>query len=141
MMRHRTLHRALATALQCVRACAPPGSPVELLRKENMAGLSPTAAVRLLSHAYAAVVPIYPLPYPPLPLPVPGAPGPPGPCPTNFGPTGDAATPWLQLAVWTTLRRGPPALVLAGGQRLTSLPEELLQVAWLCAVSSPVHRV
>lgn len=42
--------------------------PVELLRKESLAGLAPSAACRVLSHAYAAVVPITPLPYPPLPL-------------------------------------------------------------------------
>ena len=44
------------------------GRPVELLRKESLAGLPPAAAARVLSHAYAAVVPITPLPYPPLPL-------------------------------------------------------------------------
>ena len=42
--------------------------PVEVLRKESLAGLAPSAACRVLSHAYAAVVPITPLPYPPLPL-------------------------------------------------------------------------
>ena len=42
--------------------------PVEVLRKESLAGLAPSAACRVLSHAYAAVVPIAPLPYPPLPL-------------------------------------------------------------------------
>ena len=93
-----------------------------------MAGLSPTAAVRLLSHAYAAVVPIHPLPFPPLPLPLPTSVPPAGPRPTNFGPTGDAATPWLQLAMWTALGRGPPALVLAAGQRLACLPGELAAV-------------
>lgn len=41
---------------------------MELLRKESLAGLPPAAAARVLSHAYAAVVPITPLPYPPLPL-------------------------------------------------------------------------
>ena len=48
--------------------------PVELLRKESLAGLAPAAAARVLSHAYAAVVPIVPLPYPPLPL-APNRPG------------------------------------------------------------------
>lgn len=42
--------------------------PVEVLRKESLAGLAPSAACRVLSHAYTAVVPITPLPYPPLPL-------------------------------------------------------------------------
>ena len=47
---------------------------MELLRKESLAGLAPAAAARVLSHAYAAVVPIAPLPYPPLPL-APNRPG------------------------------------------------------------------
>lgn len=49
---------------RCLALCRP----VELLRKESLAGLAPAAACRVLSHAYAAVVPITPLPYPPLPL-------------------------------------------------------------------------
>jgi len=69
--------RALAVVLRCVRGAAG-GRPVELLRRESLAGLAPAAAARVLSHAYAAVVPISPLPYPPLPLP-PGRPGAPTP--------------------------------------------------------------
>ena len=65
--------RALATGLRCVRASGG-ARPVELLRKESLAGLVPSAAARVLSHAYAAVVPIAPLPYPPLPL-APSRPG------------------------------------------------------------------
>lgn len=53
--------------------------PVEVLRKESLAGLAPSAACRVLSHAYAAVVPITPLPYPPLPL-SPNTPGDPHCC-------------------------------------------------------------
>lgn len=53
--------------------------PVEVLRKESLAGLAPSAACRVLSHAYAAVVPITPLPYPPLPL-SPNTPGDPHWC-------------------------------------------------------------
>ena len=65
--------RALAIALECIRTSA--GSrPIELLRKESLAGLAPAAASRVLSHAYAAVVPIAPLPSPPLPL-APNRPG------------------------------------------------------------------
>ena len=59
--------RALATALDCVRQAAD-GRSVELLRKESLAGLAPAAAARVLTHAYMAVIPISPLPYPPLPL-------------------------------------------------------------------------
>ncbi|CAK0785595.1 hypothetical protein CVIRNUC_008805 [Coccomyxa viridis] len=111
--------RALATSLRCVRSSS--GSrPVELLRKESLAGLAPAAAARVLSHAYAAVVPIAPLPYPPLPL----APNRPGP--TNFGPTAEAATPWVQLAMYTAMRAGPLSVVLACGQRLWRLPQQLL---------------
>ncbi|KAK9836344.1 hypothetical protein WJX81_007135 [Elliptochloris bilobata] len=110
--------QALAAALRCVRSAAG-GRPVELLRKESLAGLPPAAAARVLSHAYAAVVPVAPLPYPPLPL----APGRPGP--TNFGPTAEAATPWLALALYMALRAGPPGVVLVAGQRLWRLPPQL----------------
>ncbi len=65
--------RALASSLRCVRG-AGGARPVELLRKESLAGLPPSAAARVLSHAYAAVLPIAPLPYPPLPL-APSRPG------------------------------------------------------------------
>lgn len=66
---------------------------VEIMRKENLSGLSVQAAFRVLCHSYAAVVPVTPLSYPPLPLPC-------GQGPTNYGPTGEAATPWAQLALW-----------------------------------------
>lgn len=67
--------RALASALECVGQ-ASGGRSIELLRKESLAGLAPAAACRVLSHAYLAVVPIAPLPYPPLPL----SPSRPGSC-------------------------------------------------------------
>ncbi|KAK9917406.1 hypothetical protein WJX75_004000 [Coccomyxa subellipsoidea] len=112
--------RALSTSLRCVRASG--GSrPIELLRKESLAGLAPAAAARVLSHAYIAVVPIAPLPYPPLPL----APNRPGP--TNFGPTAEAATPWMQLALYMAMRAGPVSVVFVCGQRLWRLPPQLLQ--------------
>ncbi len=66
-------YRALATSLRCIRASGG-ARPIELLRKESLAGLAPAAAARVLSHAYVAVVPIAPLPYPPLPL-APNRPG------------------------------------------------------------------
>lgn len=170
---------------------------MELLRKESLAGLPPAAAARVLSHAYAAVVPITPLPYPPLPL-APGRAGAgaglfglfglhqpysvhmlshaavecialqlyllqpyaivydefvitvflggcvlraaavPGvttsPCltypssragPTHFGPSAEAATPWLALALYLALRAGPPSVVLVAGQCLWRLPPQL----------------
>ncbi|BDA48371.1 Protein FAM91A1 [Coccomyxa sp. Obi] len=112
--------RALATSLRCIRASGG-ARPIELLRKESLAGLAPAAAARVLSHAYVAVVPIAPLPYPPLPL----APNRPGP--TNFGPTAEAATPWVQLALYTAMRSGPVSVVFVCGQRLWRLPPQLLQ--------------
>lgn len=94
------MRRALATSLRCVRASS--GSrPVELLRKESLAGLAPAAAARVLSHAYAAVVPIAPLPYPPLPL----APNRPGKRPPS-----DSITSWnaLQACLKSALPFPPP---------------------------------
>ena len=45
--------------------------------------------------------------------------------PTNFGPTAEAGTPWLQLALYCAMRQGPLTLVLVCGQRLWRLPPEL----------------
>ena len=46
--------------------------------------------------------------------------------PTNFGPTAEAATPWVQLAMYTAMRAGPLSVVLVCGQRLWRLPPQLL---------------
>ena len=45
--------------------------------------------------------------------------------PTNFGPTAEAGTPWLQLALYTAMAQGPLTLVLVCGQRLWRLPPHL----------------
>ncbi len=45
--------------------------------------------------------------------------------PVSFGATMEAATPWLQLALYVALRQGPPGLVLPAGQRLWCLPPGL----------------
>lgn len=45
--------------------------------------------------------------------------------PTNFGPTAEAATPWLTLALYLAARAGPPGVVLVAGQRLWRLPPQL----------------
>ena len=45
--------------------------------------------------------------------------------PTHFGPTAEAATPWLALALYLALRAGPPSVVLVAGQRLWRLPPQL----------------
>ncbi len=55
-------------------------------------------APQVLHHAYSAVVPISPLPPPVLPL-SPYAPG-----PAHFGPTLEAASPWLSLALYQAAR-------------------------------------
>jgi hypothetical protein len=72
-----------------------------------------------MTHAYLAVLPIAPLPGASLPL-SPFRPG-----PTHFGPTAAAASPWLQLALYSACRSGPVSLVLAAGQRLWRLPPQL----------------
>ena len=45
--------------------------------------------------------------------------------PTNFGPTAEAGTPWLQLALYTAMAQGPLTVVLVCGQRLWRLPPHL----------------
>ena len=45
--------------------------------------------------------------------------------PTNFGPTAEAGTPWLQLALYTAMAEGPLTVVLVCGQRLWRLPPHL----------------
>ena len=45
--------------------------------------------------------------------------------PTNYGPTAEAATPWVQLALYTSMRAGPLSVVLVCGQRLWRLPPQL----------------
>lgn len=45
--------------------------------------------------------------------------------PTNFGPTAEAGTPWLQLALYTAMQQGPLTVVLVCGQRLWRLPPQL----------------
>ncbi len=68
--RAQTLQYAMPAPPPCCRR-----RPLELLRKESLAGLSPAAACRVLAHSYFAVLPIAPLPNPPLPL-NPALPGP-----------------------------------------------------------------
>ena len=46
--------------------------------------------------------------------------------PTNFGPTAEAARPWVQLALYTAMRAGPLSVVLACGQRGWRQPPRLL---------------
>lgn len=45
--------------------------------------------------------------------------------PANFGPTAEAATPWLQLALYTAMQDGPLSVVLVCGQLLWRLPPHL----------------
>ncbi|KAG1655890.1 hypothetical protein FOA52_006088 [Chlamydomonas sp. UWO 241] len=109
---------ALAVALDAIRAGSN-GRPLELLRLESLASLTPGAAAKVLHHAYCAVLPAAPLPGPPPPI-VPGQPG-----PAYYGAAADAAGPWLQLAVYTAAKCGPVSLALARGQRLSRLPAPL----------------
>ncbi|GBF94849.1 hypothetical protein Rsub_08021 [Raphidocelis subcapitata] len=112
---------ALATLLEAAQSpgAGAAGTPLELVRKESLAGLDPSAASKVMRHAYCAVLPIAPLPGPPLPL------NPFRPGPTNYGPTPEAASPWLQLALYCASGMGPLSLVLAAGQRLWRLPPQL----------------
>ncbi|KAG2449449.1 hypothetical protein HYH02_005596 [Chlamydomonas schloesseri] len=125
---------ALATLLEAVRASAGPGLPLELLRKESLAGLAPGAAAKVLHHAYCAVVPITPLPPPVLPLSpyastattaTGGAANSSSTCPAYYGPTLEAASPWLQLSLYQAARCGPQSLVFVCGQRVWRLPHPL----------------
>ncbi|KAI3436452.1 hypothetical protein D9Q98_005869 [Chlorella vulgaris] len=111
--------RSLAVVLECVQACAG-GRPIELLRKESLAGMPPPQAFRILSHSYGVVLPITSLAFPPLPLSN-ARPA----SPVNYGPLPAAQTPWLQLLLYTATGSGPLSLVLAAGQQLRRLPSQL----------------
>ncbi|GIM16671.1 hypothetical protein Vretimale_19263 [Volvox reticuliferus] len=119
MLRLTHYAAALATLLEAVRASAGPGVPLELLRKESLAGLSPMAVSKVLNHAYCAVVPISPLPPPVLPL------SPLQPGPAYYGPTLEAVSPWLHLALYSAARCGPASYVFVCGQRVWRLPHPL----------------
>ncbi len=56
--------------------------------------------------------------------------------PVNYGATVEAATPWLQLALYVALRQGPPGMLLPAGQRLWRLPPLL---AGKLACLSTIH--
>jgi hypothetical protein len=85
------------------RALRPPFAPL------RAAGLDPSAAAKVMAHAYCAVLPIAPLPGPSLPLSA-FRPG-----PTHYGPSPEAASPWLQLALYAASRSGARA---GGGVRV-----------------------
>ena len=66
--------------------------------------------------------------------------------PTHFGPSAQAATPWLNLALYSAMAAGPLSLVLVKGQRLWRLPPFLQACAgatvWLwsgAGKGGPVH--
>ena len=109
---------ALAIVMDCVRSGSG-GRPIELLRKESVGSLSPSAAYRILSHSYNVVLPVAGLPNPPLPLAVHRQ------GPINYGPTAVATSPWLHLALYSTIGQGPLSLVLPAGTRLSQLPVQL----------------
>lgn len=55
MLRLTHYAAALATLLEAVRASAGPGTPLELLRKESLAGLAPQAACKVRVRVCARV--------------------------------------------------------------------------------------
>lgn len=67
MQRLVSAARSIAIALECLRAAAG-NRPIEVLRKESLVGFKAGAAARVLSHSYAAVVPLAGMPDPQLPL-------------------------------------------------------------------------
>ena len=49
--------------------------------------------------------------------------------PTHFGPSAEACTPWLQIALCCLAQSGPRGVVLVCGQRLWHLPPQLQQAS------------
>eukprot|EP00775_Hariotina_reticulata_P005967 gene5967-6206_t len=118
LMRHI---QSLGVLLSTVRsAAAAQNQQVELLRRESLAGLDPQSAAKVLCHAYTAMIPIAPLPGPSLPL-TPFSPA----APAYYGPTPEANSPWLSLALYAAARSGPVSLVFVAGQRVWRLPHQL----------------
>uniref|UniRef100_A0A383VSL6 FAM91 C-terminal domain-containing protein n=1 Tax=Tetradesmus obliquus TaxID=3088 RepID=A0A383VSL6_TETOB len=101
-------------------AAAGQGQALELLRKESLEGLDPESAAKVLSHAYTCIIPTAPLRGPSLPL-SPFSPS----SPTLYGPSAEADSPWLQLALYAAAAAGPLSLVLVAGQRVWRLPGQL----------------
>lgn len=84
------------------------------------AGLDPASAAKVLCHAYTSIIPIAPMRGPALPLsPLAAA------SPVLYGPTPEADSPWLQLALYAAARAGPVSLVCLAGQRVWRLPHQL----------------
>ena len=104
-------------------ACyAEAGHPVEVIRKESLSMLAPSAAARMLQLAYKAAIAIDPLPGPPLPLSPTAAAG-----PALFGATPLMQSPWLLLRLLAELQAGPLSLGFTCGQRVSSLPSQVRQ--------------
>ncbi|WIA16154.1 hypothetical protein OEZ85_012869 [Tetradesmus obliquus] len=101
-------------------AAAGQGQALELLRKESLEGLDPESAAKVLSHAYTCIIPTAPLRGPSLPL-SPFSPS----SPTLYGPSAEADSPWLQLALYAAAAAGPLSLVFVAGQRVWRLPGQL----------------
>lgn len=51
--------------------------------------------------------------------------------PISYGPTPIAATPWMQLALYTASGLGPRSLVLVAGQQFNRLPPQLQGCAYV----------
>jgi hypothetical protein len=99
---------------------AEDGTPVEVIRKESLNMLSPSAAARMLQIAYAAVIAIEPLPGPPLPLSLTSPQG-----PALFGAGPATLSPWLILAILSQTGAGPTSITFTYGQRVSVLPPQV----------------
>lgn len=104
---------------------AEEGAPVEVIRKESLNMLAPSAAARMLQMAYAAVITIEPLPGPPLPLSLMSNHG-----PALFGAGPAALSPWLMLAILSQTGAGPVSITFACGQRVSTLPPQVCVTAY-----------
>ncbi|XP_011626382.1 protein FAM91A1 isoform X1 [Amborella trichopoda] len=91
---------------------------VDILRCESLAGLAPVTLERLFHRDYDIIVSMVPLPSSSV------LPGPSGPI--HFGPPSySSMTPWMKLALYSTVGNGPLSVVLMKGQCLRLLPAPL----------------
>ena len=110
-MRQRSLWQRLDRTSKkvCTRLMSE-RRPVLVSERESLEGLSCESITRVLSHSYKSIVPIAPLSGDPLPLNAADA------SPLFFGPTGDVASLWFQLACYAHLGAGPVSHLFLRGQ-------------------------
>ncbi|KAK4803798.1 hypothetical protein SAY86_003615 [Trapa natans] len=91
---------------------------VDILRCESLASLSADTLDRLFLRDYDLVIDMVPLPLSSI---LPGSLG-----PIHFGPPSHSSmTPWMKLALYSTVASGPLSVVLMKGQSLRLLPAPL----------------